>query len=44
MERVAASRPPLILDDGTHTMDLLYIDDVTRSSILERANTIMVEA
>ena len=34
MERIAAGLPPLILGDGTTTMDFVYIEDVARSNIL----------
>jgi UDP-glucose 4-epimerase len=34
MERIATGRPPLILGDGTQTMDFVYIDDVARANIL----------
>ncbi|MEQ1637919.1 MAG: NAD-dependent epimerase/dehydratase family protein [Methylococcales bacterium] len=34
MERIAAGKPPLILGDGTQTMDFVYIEDVARSNIL----------
>ena len=34
MERIAAGQPPLILGDGTTTMDFVYIEDVARSNIL----------
>src|SRR3982751_2087004 len=34
MNRIAAGQPPLILGDGTQTMDFVYIDDVARSNIL----------
>jgi UDP-glucose 4-epimerase len=34
MERIAAGQPPLILGDGTQTMDFVYIEDVARSNIL----------
>ncbi|MEO8626616.1 MAG: NAD-dependent epimerase/dehydratase family protein [Betaproteobacteria bacterium] len=33
MERIASGQPPLILGDGTTTMDFVYIDDVARSNI-----------
>jgi UDP-glucose 4-epimerase len=33
MERIAAGQSPLILGDGTATMDFVYIDDVARSNI-----------
>src|SRR5262245_56043994 len=34
MERIAAGQPPLILGDGSATMDFIYIEDVARSNIL----------
>jgi UDP-glucose 4-epimerase len=34
MERIAAGTPPLILGDGSTTMDFVYIEDVARSNIL----------
>jgi UDP-glucose 4-epimerase len=34
MERIAAGQPPLILGDGTQTMDFVYIEDVARANIL----------
>jgi UDP-glucose 4-epimerase len=34
MERIASGQPPLILGDGSQTMDFIYIDDVARSNIL----------
>jgi len=34
MERIAAGQPPLILGDGTQTMDFIYIDDIARANIL----------
>ena len=34
MERIAVGQPPLILGDGTQTMDFVYIEDVARSNIL----------
>jgi UDP-glucose 4-epimerase len=34
MERIASGQPPLILGDGTQTMDFVYIEDVARSNIL----------
>jgi UDP-glucose 4-epimerase len=33
MERIASGRAPLILGDGTQTMDFVYIDDVARANI-----------
>lgn len=34
MERIAEGQPPLILGDGTQTMDFVYIDDVARANVL----------
>lgn len=33
LDRVGAGQPPLIFGDGTQTMDLVYIDDVTDANI-----------
>jgi UDP-glucose 4-epimerase len=33
LDRIAAGQPPLIFGDGTQTMDLVYIDDVTDANI-----------
>jgi len=33
MERIAAGEPPLILGDGTQTMDFVYVGDVARANI-----------
>lgn len=34
MDRIAAGQPPLILGDGTQTMDFVYIDDIARANVL----------
>jgi len=34
MERIAAGEPPIILGDGTQTMDFVYITDIARSNVL----------
>jgi UDP-glucose 4-epimerase len=38
MERIAAGKPPLILGDGSQTMDFIYISDVARSNVLAAAS------
>jgi UDP-glucose 4-epimerase len=38
MERIAAGEPPLILGDGSQTMDFIYIDDVARANVLAAAS------
>ena len=34
MERIDAGEPPLILGDGSQTMDFVYIEDVARANLL----------
>ncbi len=34
LDRIAAGQPPLIFGDGSQTMDLVYIDDVTDANIV----------
>jgi UDP-glucose 4-epimerase len=34
MERINAGQAPIILGDGTQTMDFVYVDDVARANIL----------
>ncbi|MBW4717000.1 NAD-dependent epimerase/dehydratase family protein [Saccharothrix obliqua] len=34
MERIAAGTPPLILGDGSQTMDFVYISDIARANVL----------
>jgi UDP-glucose 4-epimerase len=34
IERIASGQPPLILGDGSTTMDFVYIEDVARSNVL----------
>jgi UDP-glucose 4-epimerase len=37
MERIEAGQAPLILGDGTQTMDFVYVDDVARANIAAAA-------
>ncbi len=34
MERIAQGQPPMILGDGTQTMDFVYVEDIARANIL----------
>jgi UDP-glucose 4-epimerase len=34
MERIASGRPPLILGDGTQTMDFIHVADIARANVL----------
>ena len=34
MERIAAGQPPLVLGDGTQTMDFVHVADIARANIL----------
>jgi UDP-glucose 4-epimerase len=34
MDRIASGDPPLILGDGSTTMDFVYIDDIARANVL----------
>jgi UDP-glucose 4-epimerase len=38
MERIAAGRAPLILGDGSQTMDFVYIEDVARANLAAAAS------
>jgi UDP-glucose 4-epimerase len=34
MERIDNGQPPIVLGDGTHTMDFVYVEDVARANVL----------
>jgi UDP-glucose 4-epimerase len=38
MERIDAGRPPLILGDGSQTMDFVYMGDIARANMLAAAS------
>jgi UDP-glucose 4-epimerase len=38
MERIEAGQPPLILGDGTQTMDFVFTEDIARANLLAAAN------
>ena len=40
MERLDAGQPPLILGDGTQTMDFVYVEDVARANVLALASDV----
>jgi UDP-glucose 4-epimerase len=44
MERIAAGEPPIIMGDGTQTMDFVYIDDVARANVFALASDVDDEA
>src|SRR5579859_2722838 len=43
MERIASGKPPLILGDGTQTMDFVYIEDIARANILAAKSVVTDE-
>jgi UDP-glucose 4-epimerase len=40
MERIDAGRPPLVLGDGTQTMDFVYVEDAARANVLALASDV----
>jgi nucleoside-diphosphate-sugar epimerase len=34
MERIEAGEPPIVLGDGLHTMDFVYVGDIARANVL----------
>jgi UDP-glucose 4-epimerase len=43
MERIEAGKPPLILGDGTQTMDFVYTGDIARANLLAATNDVTDE-
>lgn len=43
MERLDSGQPPLVLGDGTQTMDFVYVDDVARANVLALASDVSDE-
>jgi UDP-glucose 4-epimerase len=43
IDRIEAGQPPLIYGDGSHTMDLVHIDDVTDANILAMESNVTDE-
>ena len=40
MERIDVGRPPLVLGDGTQTMDFVYVEDAARANVLALASDV----
>lgn len=43
MERLEAGQPPLILGDGTQTMDFVFVEDIARANVLGLASDVSDE-
>jgi UDP-glucose 4-epimerase len=43
MERIDTGRPPLILGDGSQTMDFVFVDDVARANVITAQSAITDE-
>lgn len=43
MERITAGQPPLILGDGTQTMDFIYVEDIARANVLAAMSNVTDE-
>jgi UDP-glucose 4-epimerase len=43
MERIDAGQPPLVLGDGTQTMDFIYVEDIARANVLALASDVSDE-
>ena len=44
LERIDTGRPPLILGDGSTTMDLVYVEDIARSCLLAAMSDVSGDA
>jgi len=44
MERIEAGQPPLILGDGTQTMDFVFTEDIARANLLAAGSEVTDEA
>ena len=40
MERISVGQPPIILGDGTQTMDFVYTEDIARANLLAAASDV----
>jgi UDP-glucose 4-epimerase len=43
MERISAGRPPIILGDGTQTLDFVHVRDIARANLLAAKSDVMDE-
>jgi UDP-glucose 4-epimerase len=43
MERIEAGQPPLILGDGTQTMDFVFTEDIARANLLAASEDVTDE-
>jgi UDP-glucose 4-epimerase len=43
MERIATGKSPLILGDGTQTMDFVFTEDIARANLLAAVSTVTDE-
>jgi UDP-glucose 4-epimerase len=43
MDRILAGQPPLILGDGTQTMDFVYVEDIARANMLAMSSSLTDE-
>jgi UDP-glucose 4-epimerase len=43
MERIDAGQPPIVLGDGTQTMDFVYVEDIARANVLALSSDVSDE-